>query len=115
VYIIGGAVVIRRLVVDAMTYNRLNSKVDGNQDEIRRQLRALGFRVDTVSRLKKLYDLVVTGRDNKGEARTVRVEVKIKGGTLTIDEKEYHETEPYPETLLIAYSLEDVLRWFGRV
>ena len=98
-----------------MTYNRLNSKVDGNQNEIRRQLRALGFRVDTVSRLKKLYDLVVTGRDSKGEVRTLRVEVKIEGGTLTVDEKEYHETEPYPETLLIAYSVNDILSWFGRL
>lgn len=89
-------------------------KVDGNQDKIRRELRALGFRVDTVSRLKKLYDLVVTGRMfGTNEVRTVRVEVKMPGEKLTVDEIEYHDAEPYPETLLIAYSTEDVLDWFG--
>jgi hypothetical protein len=34
---------------------------------------------------------------------------------LTVDEKEYHEAEPYPETLLIATKTEDILKWFGHV
>ena len=89
-------------------------KVDANQDQIRRELRALGFRVDNVSRLKKLYDLVVTGRMfGSNEVRTVRVEIKMPGASLTVDEKEYHEAEIYPETLLIATKTEDVLDWFG--
>ncbi len=95
---------------------RRAAKVDGNQKQIVRELRALGFRVDIVSQLKKLYDIVVTGkRYGTGEVVTVRVELKIEGGTLTVDELEYHRAEPYPETLLIAKSTEDVLDWFGRV
>lgn len=97
-----------------MRHNGYAHKVDGNQKIIREQLRALGFRVDNVSRLKKLYDLVITGRMfGSDDVRTVRVEVKMPGEKLTADEKEYHETEQYPETLLIAESTDDVLAWFG--
>ncbi len=88
-------------------------RVDGNQAQIVRELRAIGFRVDNVSQLKRLYDLVVTGRifgtDN---VRTVRVEVKQPGEKLSSAEVDYHRAEPYPTTLLIAYSTEDVLKWF---
>lgn len=95
---------------------RRAARVDGNQAQVVRELRALGFRVDIVSQLKKLYDLVVTGRMYvSGEVRTVRVELKVEGGTLTVDEIEYHRAEPYTETLIIARCTEDVLDWFGRV
>lgn len=99
-----------------MRHTGYSHKVDGNQDMIRRELRGLGFRVDTVSRLKKLYDLVVTGRMfGTNEVRTVRVEVKLPGAHLTADELEYHEAEPYPETLIIATKTEDILNWFGHL
>lgn len=92
---------------------RRAAKVDSNQLQIVRELRALGFRVDNVSQVKKLYDLVVTGRVfGSQEVRTVRVEIKSEGGTLTYDEQDYHRSELYPETLLIAYSTEEVLEWF---
>jgi len=94
---------------------RRAAKVDGNQKQITRELRALGFRVDIVSQLKRLYDLVVTGRMfGSDDIRTVRVELKIEGEGLTPAEKEYHEAERYPETLLIARSTEDILNWFGK-
>lgn len=89
-------------------------RVDGNQAQIVRELRALFFKVDIVSQLKKLYDLVVTGQDANGNIRTLRVEIKQPGEKLTADEKEYHEIEPYPETLIIAYSTDDILNWFGK-
>lgn len=92
----------------------LRARVDGNQVQIVRELRALHFRVDIVSRLKKLYDIVVTGVHADGEVKTVRVEIKIDGGTLTVDELEYHRSEQYPETLIIAHSTDEVLKWFGR-
>lgn len=91
---------------------RRAARTDGNQKQITRELRALGFRVDITSQLKKLYDLVVTGKIN-GAVRTVRVELKIPGESLTPDEAEYHRAEPYPETLLIAESTEDILEWFS--
>jgi len=99
---------------------RRAAKVDGNQKQITRELRALGFRVDITSQLKKLYDLVVTGEIDmygprgKSMVRTVRVELKMPGEKLSPDEAEYHRAEPYPQTLLIAESTEDILEWFGR-
>ena len=95
---------------------RRAAKVDGNQKQITRELRALGFRVDIVSQLKKLYDIVVTGKvfGNAYDVRTVRVELKMPGEELTPAEKDYHTAEPYPETLLIAYCAEDVLDWFDK-
>ena len=94
---------------------RRAAKVDINQPQIVRELRAQGFKVDITSQLKKLYDLVVTGKlYGTNDIRTVRVEVKSEGGTLTPDEAEYHRNDPYPETLIIAYSSEDVLEWFHK-
>ncbi|MBL0320758.1 MAG: hypothetical protein IPP74_15895 [Alphaproteobacteria bacterium] len=95
---------------------RYASQVDGNQAQIVRELRAMGFRVDLVHRLKKLYDLVVTGKMGATyDVRTLRVEVKKPGETLTADEREYWEAEPYPETLIIAIETEDILRWYKRI
>ncbi len=94
---------------------RRAAKVDANQPQIVRELRAQGYKVDITSQLKKLYDLVVTGRMfGTTDVRTVRVEVKSEGGTLTPDEAEYHRNDPYPETLIIAFSSEDILEWFHR-
>ena len=94
---------------------RRAAKVDINQPQRVRELRAQGFKVDITSQLKKLYDLVVTGKlYGTNDIRTVRVEVKSEGGTLTPDEAEYHRNDPYPETLIIAYSSEDVLEWFHK-
>ena len=91
-------------------------KIDGNQEQIVRELRALGFRVDIVSQLKKLYDLVVTGRrGGSKEVYTVRVEIKMPGEDLTPAEKEYWAAEQFPETLIIANDTEDILEWFGRI
>ena len=96
-----------------MSFRRA-AKVDGNQTQIVTELRQLGYRVDIVSQLKKLYDLVVTGRIyGTDEIRTLRVELKVEKGTLTEDEKEYHEADPYPETLIIAKTTEDVMEWFS--
>jgi hypothetical protein len=90
-------------------------KVDANQAQIVRELRAMGFRVDIVAQLKKLYDLVVTGRDSNHIVQTLRVEVKMFGAGLSFDEKEYWDAEPFPDTLIIARETEDVLKWFGRI
>lgn len=93
---------------------RRAAKVDGNQKQIVRELRALGFRVDITSQLKKLYDIVVTGRFfGTDDVRTVRVELKIPGEKLSPDEADYHRAEPYPQTLLIAYCTEDILEWYS--
>ena len=78
-------------------------KNDANQIQIVRELRAFGFRVDIVSQIKKLYDLVVTGRmGTTGDIRTVRVEIKEPGKKLSPDEQEYWDADPFQETLMIA-------------
>lgn len=94
---------------------RIKARKDGNQTEIVRALRALGFQVDIVHRLKNLYDLVVTGKCNDGSVRTLRVEIKNHGKLLTRGEQNYHGRNAYPETLIIAESVDDVLKWFGRI
>ena len=97
-----------------MSFRRA-AKVDLNQPQVVKELRSLGYRVDIVSQVKKLYDLVVTGRiTGTNDIRTVRVELKSEGGTLTPDEVSYHKSEPYPETLIIAFGTEDVLEWFHK-
>ena len=94
-----------------MSFRRA-AKKDTNQTQIVDELRNMGFRVDIVSQLKKLYDIVVTGLYDHIEPRTVRVEIKNGKGKLTDDESEYHQNEPFPETLIIARSTEDILTWF---
>jgi len=87
---------------------------DANQNQITTELTALGYRVDDVSQLKKLYDMVITGHSING-VKTVRVEVKMPKKKLTPDEQAYHDADPFHETLIIAYCANDVLRWFGRI
>ena len=92
---------------------RRAAAVDGNQAQIVKELRMLGFRVDNVSQVKKLYDLVVTGRKwGTNHTRTVRVELKVGKAKLTKCEIEYHQTEIHPQTLLTANCTEDILDWF---
>lgn len=101
-------------------YQPRGGRTDTNQTQIVRELRGVGFRVDNVSQLKRLYDLVVTGRTGsasrwQGEVLTLRVEIKIKGEGLSPAEQEYWDAEPFPDTLIIAYETEDILKWFFRI
>lgn len=97
-----------------MTFNQLNAKVDGNQAQIVADLRALGFDVDLVHRLKRLYDLVVSGVPLWGnEAVAVRVEIKMQGEPLTDGEREYWHAQKH-HNLIQATCTQDVLDWFWR-
>lgn len=96
-----------------MTVNRKHSKTDANHAEIRDTLRGLGYDVDDVYMIPKLYDMVVTGRDAYGILATVRVEVKMPGAKLTPDEQVYWTAQRHPENLIIARTHQDVLQWFG--
>lgn len=91
-----------------------NAKVDGNQAQIVKELRFMGFDVDLVHRLKRLYDLVVTGLPRwANRPVAVRVEIKNGNASLTEGEAEYWNEQRHGENLIIARSTEDVLRWFG--
>ena len=103
-----------------MSFRRA-AKVDGNQAQIVKELRIMGFDVDHVHQLKKLYDLVVTGvprwnnQPGYGAALPVslRVEVKMPGEKLTLDEEQYWKAQNHTGNLIIAERTEDVLSWFG--
>lgn len=96
-----------------MSLNRYAARPDKNQKSIVKELRAMDFQVDIV---RKPYDLVVTGRvGGTGDVRSLRVEIKDKGGRLSPAEKKYHAESIHQETLLIAYSTEEILTWFNRI
>jgi len=96
-----------------MGINRFAARSDGNQAQVKRELEALDFQVDIV---KFPYDLVVTGRMGvTGDIRSLRVELKVKGGKLSPAEKIYHAESKHQDTLLIAYCTEDILNWFRRI
>lgn len=93
-----------------MTVNRKHSKKDGNHKQMHDELVALGFDVDDVHYIPGLYDMLVShGRE------AVRVEVKQLKEHLTMTEKLYYARQQHPTNYLIAYSTDDVLRWFGRL
>lgn len=96
-----------------MSVNRKHSKTDANHATIRDELRGLGFDVDDVYFIPGLYDMLVSGQDETGRETGVRVEVKQPGKKLTDDEREYWQRQRH-RNLIVAYTTEDVLRWFGR-
>lgn len=94
--------------------SHINAKVDVNQPAIVKQLRFMGFDVDLVHRLKKLYDLVVTGQPRWADRPVaVRVEVKDGNAKLSPGEVEYWQAQRHEGNLIIARDADDVLRWFG--
>lgn len=91
---------------------------DANQAQIVRDLRALGFTVHDVSPLGgDALDLFVGGEVvYLGRFEWLQVELKANGGRLTAGEAAYLEKHPHPIwPVLVAYSTEDVLEWFGRI
>lgn len=92
------------------------AKVDKNQRGIVDALVELGFDVDDVHAVRNLgFDIIVTGADRRGNVKTVLVEVKNTGGRLTGSENRRVNLCHYPDAIIVAYNLEDILRTFGRV
>lgn len=59
-------------------------------------------------------DLVVSGyHRDLGAICALLVEVKNKNGKLTDDEQRWHNNYPAGGPLIVAYSVDDVLLWFG--
>lgn len=97
-----------------MSHFGRNAKTDANQSAIVEELRAMGFDVDLVHRLKRLYDIVVSGVPAWADrAVAVRVEIKNGKGKLSEDEAEYWKNQRHIDNLIVARETEDVLRWFG--
>lgn len=95
------------------------ARPDGNSQGIVDALRELRFDVDIMP-IPNRYDIVVSGvklgpnKEMCGEV-SVRVEIKRPGENLNANEESYWEKQNHPDSLIIAYSAEDVLRWFGRI
>ena len=91
------------------------AKSDANQPVVVEELRKLGYDVDIVSREKKLYDIIVSGRAVWAD-RTVAVRVEIKvseKSRLTPAEISYWAKQRNPDNLIKAICTDDVLKWFG--
>jgi hypothetical protein len=94
------------------------TKPDSNQAQITEELRALGYDVDVVCDLPRLYDLVVSGQKHlyyPSTPASVRVEIKSENGELNETEKEYYEKQNHKGSYLVARTTEDILKWFGRI
>lgn len=79
-------------------------RVDKNQAQIVKQLRKLGFSVELTYRLGKGFPDFIIGFNG---LHTIPIELKSKGGTLTIDEKNWKNN--YKGYIIVAYNLEDIL------
>jgi hypothetical protein len=95
-------------------------KPDANQAEIIDQLRALGFIVHDISGLGgDCLDLFVMGWNRETQMWSIaQVEIKTDDGALTVGEEMYidrvMEMTDDCAPVIVARSVEDVLRWFGR-
>ena len=105
-----------------MARPKYNTKPDSNQAEIVNELRSLGFDVDVISALPRLYDIVVSGEkipttvvDGKGFYRcicSVRGEIKSEDGLFTDEEIEYYILQRHKESYLEICCVQDVIDWF---
>lgn len=90
-----------------MSHN--HGKIDGNQKEIVRDLRAIGASAQSLADIGKgCPDIVVGYRGSN-----FLFELKIKGEKLTEAEAEFHQK--WNGQLSVAYSLEDVLKIIGAI
>lgn len=91
-------------------------RVDANQPEIVDTLRRAGLHVDHTHEIGGGFpDLIVTGYSARADSvLALLVEVKTPNGTLTPAEQVFHQDYPADGPLLVAYSAEEILAWFGR-
>ena len=81
-------------------------RVDRNQSQITRELRALGLSVRPTHIVGNGFPDLAVGWAGK----TLLVEVKMPGEKLTEDECEFFEI--WNGAAIVAVSTEDILRWF---
>ena len=79
-------------------------RIDGNQREIVKALRKLGFSVEYTYQIGKGFPDFIIGF---GGIFTLPVELKDKGGKLTDDERKFHAR--YNGYIITAYDLEEIL------
>lgn len=79
-------------------------KVDKNQSQVVKELRELGFSVELTHIVGKGFPDFIVGF---GDIFTIPVELKSDKGTLTDDEKIFHER--YQGYIIVAYNTDDVL------
>ena len=90
---------------------------DLNHDEVIRDLRMLGFSVIDLHNVGGCPDLLVGGtlvshNRNLNFPVNLLVEVKSAGGKLSEGQERFFKEWPGPK--IVAYSWEDIAKWFGR-
>jgi hypothetical protein len=95
---------------------RVASRIDTNQPRMVRRLRELGFHIVHLHMLGRgVPDVLVSAYSNRTErVEALLVEIKTDKGTLTDDERTWHESYPEGGPLIVARNEDDVLHWFGR-
>lgn len=103
-----------------MAHDRKSTHKDSNHNAIKEELLAYGYEVDDVCSVPGLFDMIVTGLPLwASRAVSVRVEIKrpelrAKGmDALTPAEAKYWDRFHF-DNLIMAYTTEDILDWFGR-
>lgn len=96
---------------------RYRTRRDANQADLEADLRALGFLVFDISTLPDSRcpgDLLVYGWHGFLGRRIWQVfEVKVPGGRLTKDQREFRER--YADAVPVVTRAEDVLEWYSRI
>lgn len=88
---------------------RRRAKADANQQQIVRELRALGMSVRHTHTIGQGFpDLAVGWR-----GVTLLVELKVDGGRLSADEVEFFEA--WRGAAIVARTSEEIVRWFEAV
>ena len=108
-----------------MTKRPRHPRPDGNQAQIKADLKASGFvhiwlNISPLSVKEGGADTLVLGYSLRLKRATLLlVEIKQPGKKLNANEQEFHddvrEKFGLDAPLIVAYSAEDILRWFGQI
>lgn len=89
---------------------RRAAKADGNQPQIVKAFRQLGFSVAHTHTIGKGFPDIVVGRNGINTLVEIKDGDKVKSQKqLTADEKEFHEN--WRGTIIIIESVEDVIKF----
>jgi Holliday junction resolvase len=86
---------------------RRKARIDGNQKQVVRELRAMGYSVRHTHQIGKGFPDIVIGRNGK----TLLVEIKMEGEGLTNDEVEFFEI--WKGGAIIGYNAEQIDKDFN--
>ncbi len=97
---------------------RTQGKIDGNQTEIVRRLRELGYSVWSTAALGRGFPDLIVGGEVKGERRNFLFELKdecqpLSKRKLTLAEEKFFDE--WGGQVAVAENATDILLYFGRL